>query len=53
MAHGYAVDVNRSDYRITIEGIETDIEPKDDELRTYLKLCGDADDFQSSYCWYD
>lgn len=53
-AHGYVTSVDRSDYRITIEGIARENVPDDpEELRAYSKLCGDADDFQSNYCWYD
>lgn len=54
MAHGYVVELKRPDYRMTIEGIETEMEPHDpEELCEYSKLCGDADDFQTTYCWYD
>lgn len=53
-AHGYVTSVDRSDYRITIEGIARENVPDDpEELRAYSKLCGDAEDFQANYCWYD
>ncbi len=53
-AHGYVVEAKRPDYRISIEGIARETVPDDpEELRAYLRLCGDADDFQPNYCWYD
>lgn len=60
-AHGYAVDVSRSDYRITIEGIEAEI-PSDENVKItfiidFADLCRDASEFdigeKYAYAWWD
>ena len=55
--HGYAVDKSRSDYRVTIEGIEVDSEIERDTLIQFSNLCRHADEFVCEaaylYCWYD
>ena len=56
-AHGYAVSPVRSDYRITLEGIECSEPYTNETLRDFVELCRFADEFcvnQSyAYAWYD
>ena len=56
-AHGYAVSLDREDYRVTLEGVEknTSAESKE-ELEDFTKLFHLADDFITDsymYCWFD
>lgn len=55
--HGYVVEKNRSDYRVTIEGIEINSEIEKDTLIQFANLCRHADEFictsTNLYCWYD
>jgi len=55
--HGYVVDKSRSDYRVTIEGIEVNSEIEIDTLIQFSNLFRDADEFiciaNHLYCWYD
>lgn len=55
-AHGYAVDIGRDDYRVSIEGVSG--KPKDEQaMIDFANLFRGADDFMMSssgcYCWYD
>lgn len=55
-AHGYAVSPKRSDYRITIEGIESDEDCNNQEvLEDFIGLCRFADEFciHPPYAWWD
>ena len=55
-AHGYAVSPDRSDYRITIEGIEADEDCNNQEaLEDFIGLCRFADEFciHPPYAWWD
>lgn len=55
--HGYVVEKNRSDYRVTIEGIKINSEIEKDTLIQFANLCRHADEFictsNNLYCWYD
>ena len=55
-AHGYAIGLNRDDYRITIEGIESDEIFSDvGTLEEFVGLCRFADYFclNPPYAWWD
>lgn len=56
-AHGYVVDADREDTRITIEGIEKTGKLRKDEIISFANAFCGADEFQltDSYarCWYD
>lgn len=56
-AHGYAVDISRDDYRITLEGVEKDSPfDSDIEAQDFEKLFGEADEIETNdtiYCWFD
>lgn len=60
-AHGYAVDIDRRDYRITIEGLEADLpEDKDDKIEFIIAFVDNfhhADDFtlteDNVHAWWD
>lgn len=56
-AHGYAVSVERSDYRVSIEGVEKHGEATPEELEAFEDLFSDADEFTATSeglrCWYD
>ena len=55
-AHGYAVTLDRTDYRVTLEGV-TKGAPADsiDELEDFTTLFKDADTLNSAImdCWFD
>lgn len=55
--HGYVVNKDRSDYRVTIEGIDINSEIEKDALIQFSNLCRHADEFictaTNLYCWYD
>ena len=54
--HGYAISDKRDDYRITIEGIESDEKCKDPEtVEEFIALCRFADEFNlnTPYAWWD
>ena len=55
--HGYIVDNNRSDRRISIEGIQSNenIEFSENELKHIVDFCYGADTFRISplYVWWD
>ncbi|MCA9523205.1 MAG: hypothetical protein KC609_19650 [Myxococcales bacterium] len=60
-AHGYAVSIDRDDYRIHLEGLYCDLDEVDEERRDELKeafeeLCGEATQYevdeQSLYAWW-
>ena len=57
-AHGYVVEAERPDYRISIEGVEKqDGFENRKELATFCKLFGHADELTADatemYCWFD
>ena len=55
-AHGYAVTDKRDDYRISIEGVETNETPADREtIFDFMGWFRFADELQLDppYCWYD
>lgn len=55
--HGYMVDNNRSDRRISIEGIQSNenIEFSENELKHIIDFCHSADTFRTTplYVWWD
>lgn len=56
-AHGYVVSDLRSDYRVSIEGVEKDENICEADIEAFRELFGDADEFECRedylYCWYD
>ena len=55
-AHGYVVTIDRSDYRVTLEGVsKEDFADSDKELMDFTELFKHADEFDPvyMYCWYD
>ena len=57
-AHGYAVEAERPDYRISLEGVEKQGGYADrKELSDFCRLFGNADEFNADaaemYCWFD
>lgn len=56
-AHGYAVSIKRSDYRVSLEGITLNRKPTYDELIDFVDCFRFADDFNCGEsgcnCWYD
>ncbi len=57
-AHGYAVDLARPDYRVSIEGVvNNDGYGSAEEFEEFSRLFQKADDFDANeycmYCWYD
>ncbi len=57
-AHGYAVELPRKDYRVSIEGVTKDTGYASvKELEDFVNLFHDADDFEAGpegmYCWFD
>ena len=57
-AHGYAVDKNRSDYRISVEGLHHTGNDISKELQLdFMKLCRKADELicteKKLYSWWD
>lgn len=55
--HGYIIAPNRSDYRVTIEGIEYHGNVSDKMRKDYTSMFRHADDFVCDsdylYCWFD
>lgn len=56
-AHGYVVSDARSDYRVSIEGVEKVHGITETDMEAFRELFGDADEFDCNenglYCWYD
>ena len=56
-AHGYAVSIDRGDYRVTVEGLaKKEPEQDRDTLVEFVELNRFADELDISdrmYCWYD
>jgi hypothetical protein len=54
--HGYAVEPERGDYRISLEGVFMD-DPSPAAVARFASAFRDADEFDvddiSGYCWYD
>ena len=57
MVDGYAVSHDREDYRVSIEGCETDCPLNSDDFIAFTNLFRCADEFEltsgSAHCWYD
>ena len=54
-AHGYAVDIKRDDYRISIEGVNKGGSLSPEEVVDFVDMFRFADDMdiEHGYCWYD
>ena len=58
-AHGYAVDPERNDYRVSIEGVHLGRIASDEEFSSFMELFRHADEVTCRntvaglYCWYD
>lgn len=56
-ANGYAVSHDREDYRVSIEGCESNCNLSSDDLIAFTKLFRSADEFElepnRAYCWFD
>lgn len=56
-AHGYIISPDRSDYRVTIEGLEYNGHVTRKMMEEFTELFRHADDFTCNrnclYCWYD
>ena len=56
-AHGYAVSVEREDYRVSLEGVAKNREADTiEELKGFTEMFRFADDFCTDgemYCWFD
>ena len=55
-AHGYAVTVERDDYRVSLEGVSKERgADSSEELADFTELFEHADEFSTSpmYCWFD
>lgn len=54
-AHGYVVDVKRSDYRLSIEGVCKGSKLTQEEFEDFVTLFRASDEFDVSigFCWYD
>ena len=57
-AHGYAVELSRKDYRVTVEGLAKGSGyGSQRELEAFISLFRNADAFEAGqngmYCWYD
>jgi len=57
MAHGYAVNLDRTDYRISIEGISVASKYVTHQcVVDFVEMCRHADSFtidEQLYCWFD
>lgn len=55
--HGYAVEVEREDYRVSLEGVSKDrAADSEEELNEFRFVFGNADNLSDSgqmYCWFD
>ncbi len=55
--HGYAVSISRSDYRVTLEGVELNGWYSREELIDFIEMFRYADELcigeENLYCWYD
>lgn len=56
-AHGYIVSPERSDVRISIEGVRSGVYPERDSILKFVEMFRDADSFEidddGMYCWFD
>lgn len=57
-AHGYAVSPERSDYRVSLEGVEGTVYRPSDAFSAFVETFDGADTFEISksgncYAWYD
>ncbi len=54
---GYTVSIERSDYRVSIDGIEKQFGAESETEETeFIELFGDADEFENNsemYAWFD
>ena len=56
--HGYAVTIDRDDYRVSIEGVDLEGKPTMDELIDFVEEYRFADEFhivkdKGCHCWFD
>ena len=55
--HGYAVTIERSDYRVSIEGVSLEEKVTEADRENFTNLFRHADEFSCSssgcYCWFD
>lgn len=55
--HGYCISPERSDFRITFEGVGKKTPPSRRDLIDFTRMFRNADDFnvddEGLYCWYD
>lgn len=55
--HGYCVSPERSDFRVTFEGVGKKTPPSQEDMTDFTRMFRDADDFDADseglYCWYD
>lgn len=56
-AHGYVVSPERSNYRLSIEGVEKEGNITNSDKGAFIELFGDADELTMDdnwlYCWFD
>lgn len=56
-AHGYVIGAGRSDYRVSLEGVEYEGKVSKKLMREFVAMFRQADEFQCEYtglyCWYD
>jgi hypothetical protein len=56
LAHGYVVNKDREDYRVSIEGLEGKSK-NEEEMKAFVELQTYPDEFESvsgeQWCWYD
>jgi len=54
-AQGYAVDISRGDYRVSLEGVNKGVALDADESIDFINLFRHADEFDihTGYAWYD
>lgn len=56
-AHGYVVSPHRDDCRLSLEGVQLDAKPTQEEIAAFSARFAMADEFVLSddrlYCWYD
>lgn len=59
VAHGYAVSIDRDDYRVSLEGVKLSRKPTTKEFKAFINTFKGADEctgvFSSKglWCWYD
>lgn len=57
VAHGYVVSPERSDARVSIEGVRSGVYPDRDSILRFVEMFRSADEFDidddGMYCWFD